>query len=383
MELMTASKQWASRPADQRFWDLDELRAAVADVRTNSFIGETPENQLRVEAGDGNLRLVSESGNSAEISHWAFGQLAGRASAPAGYLRTLPATLAAQNINHGLKAAGRDERNAKMLIYRNGGNLVRSIATDQFEPIWNVDIIDRLRYLPGEWRTPPARPAGITDERTRIATGEDARYSIQGSALSIRPGDMIAPAGLYASPEDMFVFLIDPGKTVRDGSEAGLQRGVIIQNAEVSGKLRFRMMTFFHRGVCGNHIIWNASGLTEIAVRHVGTAPAKAFGQIAVTVRKYAEAGATEDEAKIQACQTRQIAGTKDDVLDALFKRSILSRAQLESSYVAAGEHPEDGDPRTFWGMAQGITRISQDAPNADTRTAMDQAAGRVLTMAF
>lgn len=383
MHIMEASKQWATRPADQRFWDLEELQSAVDEVRANSAIGVTPESGLRVEADEGALRIVSDMGNRAEISHWAFGQLATRAGAPAGYLRELPATLAAQNINHGLRAHQREGRDAHMLIYRNGGNLVRSLATDKFAPIWNSEIVEQLRNLPGDWQTPPARPAhNGTDERTRIATAADARLSISGG-LGVKEGDVIAPAGIYASPEDMFVFLIDPTKVIRDGSPDGLQRGVIVQNAEVSGKLRFRMMTFFHRGVCGNHIVWNASELQEVAIRHVGTAADRAFAQIAVTVRRYAEGSATEDEARIQSARTRYIAASQEDVISALFKRHILPRAQLEEAWVAAESNPVDGDPKTFWGFAQGITRISQDLPNADARTAVDQAAGRVLSMAF
>ncbi len=38
-----------------------------------------------------------------------------------------------------------------------------------------------------------------------------------------------------------------------------------------------------------------------------------------------------------------------------------------------------DGDPRTPWGMAQGLTRYSQTTPYADKRTDIDRAAGRLL----
>lgn len=382
---MMASNQWATRPADQRFWDMDELYGAVVNIRDHSKMHRTPEHNLRVEAFGDSLQLVGQTGATAEVSHYAFGQLCGRArnadgtSAPASWLRGVPATLAAQSINHGLKVSERDEREARLLIYQNGGNLVRSISTEMFTPIWNADIVARLRDLGGNWRPAPAYPTHQDGERTRIATAEDVAAS-----LTIREGDTIAPAGLYASAEDMFIFLVDPERVIRDGSAEGLQRGFIVQNAEVSGKLSFRVLTFYLRGVCGNHIIWDASGITEVKVKHVGTAPDKAFHRLSVAVGEYANASAYDAEERIRAAQTREIAGTREEVLDALFsKRSLgLSRKVLEASYDLVEAHPEDGSPRSPWGMAQGLTRYSQTVTaNADTRTALDVSAGKVLDL--
>jgi hypothetical protein len=42
-----------------------------------------------------------------------------------------------------------------------------------------------------------------------------------------------------------------------------------------------------------------------------------------------------------------------------------------------------DGDPHTVWGMAQGITRLSQQTPHADVRDRLDRTAGKVLKIAF
>ena len=96
--LSKASEQWASRPEDQRYLTLSDLKAAVEERRNESWTLTTPVRDLQVkvapelavEAYDitkGEQRLLSPT-------HWAFGQLAQYAQAPASYLRKLPAELA-------------------------------------------------------------------------------------------------------------------------------------------------------------------------------------------------------------------------------------------------------------------------------------------------
>lgn len=71
-------------------------------------------------------------------------------------------------------------------------------------------------------------------------------------------------------------------------------------------------------------------------------------------------------------------------MLDGLFgMRSLrLGRKALEASYDAVNV-AQDGDPRTVWGIVQGMTRHSQTLPYADARTNLDRAAGRVLEITF
>lgn len=90
--LMQASHQWASRPADQRFLDLHELRARTEQGKLNSTGKVVPTKALHFEPMDDHkgLKIAGQNGVAADITHWSFGQLAGLAKAPAGYLRELP-----------------------------------------------------------------------------------------------------------------------------------------------------------------------------------------------------------------------------------------------------------------------------------------------------
>jgi len=382
--MTTASRQWANRPDDERFWDLAELHQAVQVHRRNAIIGHTPADKLRVEAVDGDVQLVGQTGQPGKITHWAFGQLANRAKAPAGYLRQLPATLAVQNINHGLKNKAEDGRDVQLLLNRNGGFQVRSIHSEEYGRIWNVDLTSRLLQIGDNWQAPPAYvPSSDYHGRTRLATPEDAALS-----LTVVAGDTIAPAGLYASLEDMFIFMIDPSKNIVDGSSEGLSRGFIIQNSEVAGKSKFRCTSFLHRGVCGNHLIWGAQGVSEVSIVHRGRDTADAaFDGLDDQLIAHANASSLDDETRIRAAQRFMLGKNKDEVLDLIFAklgRSGVTRKTALMAYDTADQYSDvDGDPKTAWSYAQGLTRVSQGYANADNRTQLDRAAGRVIEMAF
>lgn len=359
MEIFKANRQWSTRPEDEKFDSLEAMRAACFGYYSTARESTTPYASLRVEAIDGEVMITGNSGAQASLTNYAFGQLSARVGAPASYLRTLPATLAAQNINHGIKNrvddANGDADNAKLLLHQNGSLLLRAITSEKYARIWNFEVLDRIIPLQASgWE--PARPdIRVIDDR---------------------------PA-LYASDHDMFAFIRNRSVIVREpGNPDGLQRGVIVENSEV-GASALKLTRFLYREMCGNHIIWGASNVLEIKVRHVGDAQHRWSGY-AAEIRKYAEQSASDDEAIIASSKTIKIGDTKEQVLDKLFGvRSLAtSRKTLEASYDAVLPD-QDGDPNTVWGIVQGMTRHSQTLPYADARTTLDRAAGKVMEMAF
>lgn len=370
MQLLSAHKQWADRPADERFSDLESMQAACLAYRRTAQEKEIAAGELRVDVrpveinGETEKDLVVTRGvNTARVSNWAFGQLCNRVGAPRGYLEKLPATLVAQNINHGLANLGGEEKRAKVncLFHNGNGLLLRSLTSEKYSRIWNYEVCDRLLQLGDTWTTPPAFSRGKFG-------GELAR------------GD----AGLYASDHDMFAFLVDETRRVDDGSGEGLSRGFFCWNSEV-GARSFGVMTFLYRYVCGNHIVWGAENVVEVRVRHVGDAARRrAFGQMAVKLRRYASSSPNELEGKIAEARRVEIAGTKDDVLDAIFQKRIASRKQAERAYELAEKHSDtDGSPRSRWGIVQGLTRLAGEEIHADKRHALDVAAGKVMEADF
>ncbi len=362
MELYHASKQWAERPEDEKFSSLDVMYATTKSYADAAATKQVPWSDLRVEGVGDELNLVGKAGVPGRLTNWAFKQIAARVKAPAQYLAALPASLAAQNLNHGLKA--KSDGTAQLLFHQNGGLILRAVTTEVYERVWNHEVIARLIDLSQRQDLEPARQT----------------FNWSGAEMTQAEIDA-APKSLYASDHDMFAFLMSRSKDVTDPAGQTLRRGIIVTNSEV-GDCSLGVMGFYFRDVCANHIIWGAQNLATIRIAHRGEIRGK-FYDAEVAVRKYLNADTSFEQAAFTEMTTR-IGATKDEVLDTLFgKKSLgLTRKAIDASYDAVVVE-EDGDPRTKWGMVQGITRYSQQTPYADERTDLDRAAGKLLDIQF
>jgi len=379
MEIFKASRQWQTRPADERFWTVEDLRVACAEYRQSAVTAPVNYRDLRTETQDGEVVLVGKTNQPAKLTHWAFGQIAQRAGAPSSYLRALPATLAVQNLNHGLKAH-QEDGSGVLLMHKNGGMLVRAANGVDYARIWNDEIAERAMALT-DWAPPPARPTHSSPARPAV------QADIDGLPTSIHVGELIGPAGLYASDHDLFMFLIERNRVV-EAKGTALSRGIILWNSEVGAK-SVGGMSFLFNHVCGNHIIWGASHVSTFRFRHVGDARERAFQSFRVELAQYAESSTSDEQAKIEKAMAFELGATREDVLDTLVK--VARRANLGVSKLAltaavdTAEARVDryGSPRTAWAVANGMSENSQATPFADERMAMDQAAGKIMEIAF
>jgi hypothetical protein len=197
---------------------------------------------------------------------------------------------------------------------------------------------------------------------------------------------MIAPAGVYVSDHDMFCFLVNEDRRIEDGSEDGLRRGFFCWNSEV-GASAFGFMSYLYKSVCGNHIVWGAKGVQEIRVRHVGTANSRAFQNLSIELRRYADSSVSDTEARIESARKLVLGATKGDVLDTVFGLTAKHKIGLSQKLVGeaidlAQVRVDDyGDPRTVWAVSNSLTELSQKISYADERVALDRAAGKLLTV--
>lgn len=354
MELFHANAQWSTRPADERFTTLESMYAATRAYAEQARERTVPWDTIRVDAQDNEV-FLTRGATPARLTNYAFGQLAARVGAPAGYLRNLPATLAAQNLNHGLKNKGSD--NAQLLFHQNGDLLLRAATSEKYSRIWNFEICERLLELQNRHGLIPAKA------------------TIRQDAFG-RPEDR----ALFASDHDMFAFLMTPERMVLDPVGKELYRGIIAINSEV-GAASLKIMAFFFRDVCGNFIIWGAEQIAEISLRHVGNIR-DSFMRAQVSIRRYMDGAASLDQAKFTEL-TRIIAADRDSVIDKVFGLRIneLSRKAIGEAYDAVVPS-QDGAANTVWGLAQGVTRISQREVFADERHKLDRGAGKLIDLA-
>jgi hypothetical protein len=366
--LTQATNEWSSRPADQRFSSLADLLAATSHHRASAVesdgvilntlkvVGVEPKSMSIDGSSAAVPMLASASGQIAKFTHWSFGQLCKRIGAPAAYLRELPTDLVATNMNYGL-ANAEPRENAEgdsMLFSQNGSLTLRATLSPVYRRIWNADVVQRVIALTE--REPAWQPAPAAFDGSR---------------------------GLYASDKDRFVFLVDNDRRIFETLPGGgLGRGFFVKNSEL-GDGSFRITTFFYEYICGNHRVWGASGVQELRIPHVGNADAKAFGRLAVELRKYADSSVREDEAKIERMRTYSLGATPLEVIDAVFKLGTSRRVAAQALAIAEKNEDSYGNPRSVWGFTGGLTEVARDLPNADARADLEAQAGKIMKIAF
>lgn len=386
--LMAAHSQWADRPADERFWTLGDMMQATELARLNASTARKPLSELdTVAVGDEVALRNRVAQKNVRISHYAFGQLCGIAGAPAAYLRSLPAEIAAPALSTGLaRRALHDDTVKDLLFQKNGGITLRAALSSKYDRVWDADVCEMLVGL-GEhgWRAPAGLVpwGGQYKGPTRRATAAD----ILPGQINIHAGDEIAPSGLYASDHDMFAFLVAPDRVVEDGAGGALMRGIFVRNSEV-GDASLSVTFFLMQAVCGNHIVWNATGVHEIRLAHIGkNTLGRAAAQFAMQLRQYANA-ADAEAGVIRQARNLVLGQSKADCLEAIFKYAKghnlpLTRERISSALDVAADHESwYGNPRTLWAAVAGLTHDSQSSRYADDRNVVDRAAGKLLTMA-
>lgn len=363
--LMAASRQWASRPDDQRFTSLDEMLAfsqtqhsiSRQRVLANRAIEARP-----IEDDETRRSLVIMGPDEAPAlpTHWSFGQLAGLVKAPAGYLRTLPADIVADNLNWGLQRRPVEEVGA--LLRKNGGPAELSAATGpNYGRIWNKDIIAALI--------------------ARFGNGVDGDFTVPGEfgeAVDVTKRNTT----LYASDRDMFVFLADEKHRIeipnrRHGQPGSLARGFFLWNSEV-GSTSFGIATFLFDYVCCNRMVWGAEGYQEIRMRHTSGAPARFLEEAAPALEAYARKETASITDAIARAREAKL-GDQDAVLDFLAKRFTKSKAEaIKLAHFADEDRPIE----TLWDASNGITAYARGIKHQDERVALEREAGKIMALA-
>ena len=388
--LYAANRQWSTRPADERFWGLQDLASHLEKERAREQEKKICITDVQAIVRGEDILLRGPEGKPATLTNWSFGQLCKKANgAPASYLQGLPAKLATTCLNHGLSHRSTendpdDNAECKLLLHRNGGLQVRAITGPNYSRIWDERVIKSIQpALDLGWRIPPARPA-VADPRARKATKADILPNQEGFALSVKVGDMIAPAGVYRGDRDMFIFLVNPERIIDDGNQ-GLMRGVFISNSEVGAK-SFRVQCFLMENVCGNHICWSANVLTDLRLIHRGKANERFQGEMRDQLRQYHTAKSVPEEEMIVAAKKYRLGKDRDEVIENVFdmKALLLNKNHIAAAFDLAEqwEHTALAAPVTIWGFVHGLTRYSQTLAYADARDEMDQAGGKLLEKA-
>ncbi len=367
------SSEWFSRPDDERYLSLSELYGAVRS-RADRASARTVESRLvRVEASrdDAARMALIVPGRDAPVAptHWSFGQLCSLVGAPAGYLRDLPAPLAAINLQHGL-LSHRAEL-VKTLEAEDGRLELRAVTGPDYGRIWDHELVAAVMKIAGD---------GIGDTRWKVPGILDWGTMRHNPFVDVTKDTTT----LYASDRDVFLFLVDDTHPIEAGrlpnGDPDLYfRGFYCWNSEVGSKT-LGIASFYLRAVCMNRNLWGVEDFQEISIRHSKFATQRFAHEAAPALASFANSSPAPFIAGVRAARERIVARKDEDREDFLRKRgfSKSDTAKIIGSVLNEEGHP----PASVFDFVQGITAIARTKPYQDARLELEGKARLLLERA-
>ena len=221
---------------------------------------------------------------------------------------------------------------------------IRSIHGASYTRLWNTDLLSMIREFATDFQPPQQAVTGGT--------------------------------GLYAGEQDLFVFLIDPLGWVEIAGE-NYAPGFFVWNSEV-GRRALGCQTFWFQAVCQNHIVWDATEITEYTRKHTARVN-EGLGEIRAMIEAIvAKRDARKDGfvTVIRKAMEAKFGNDAEEAFKELCKNGI-SRSVAKEAVTLAQEKGRF----TIWSVVDALTRLSQESRYAGDRTEADQEAAQLLTL--
>ena len=357
---MRASNEWANRPDDQRFLTLHDLEMATGKRKAQSHSVVCDTDQAVILGDDVHYMVQAvlvdrdQEQHVIQPTNWGFNQLCQLAGAPPSYMRTLPPSFLANNLNWGFHQPV-NRAVFSPLLRKVGGkeDMLRAITSPSYGRIWDVDVVRAIEAL-----------------------NQDDRWQVPHASYA--SSDPLQATTLYASDRDIFIFLVDPSNAVEvDGKS--YYRGFFTWNSEVGDKT-FGLCTFLYSYVCDNRIIWGATNIKELRIRHNSLAPERFASEFSHALQEYSQEGTKLLTAGIKAAKEKELKQAKNDetLVDWLRKQG-LTKEQAEGSIKKA--EVEEGQVASLWDIIQGITAYARNIQWADQRVELEEKAGQLMKL--
>jgi hypothetical protein len=363
------SSQWANRPDDQKFLSLNALHAQVRAWADESRAHTTTPGEIIARDENGGL-MIDVSGANVNPTAYSFDQIAALADAPPNYLRRLPAALAAENLNHGLRRA--DAKPVSAYLRENGSTTLRGITSTRYGRIFDAEVISAIQQIAGN---------GTGDTNWKIPG------TIDWGKMTYNPNVDITKdtTTLYASDRDVFVFLVDDRNPIEigklpNGEPDYVFRGFYCWNSEV-GSRTAGLATMLLRGVCQNRNLWGVENFRELAIRHTQFAPDRFMAEWAPTLASYADASTHAIRNGIAAARGRLVAKSDEERIEFLARFGFGKRQA--QALIGTSLQEEGRPPESIWDFAQAVTATARGIAHQDRRIALEGIATRMLDKAL
>ena len=367
------SSEWFSRPDDERYLSLSELYTSVKGRAERSRTRTVESAAIRVDAhrdDPENLALIlPEADAPVAPTHWSFGQLASLVSAPAAYLRQLPAPLAGINLQYGLTSHRAEQ--IKTLETEDGRTELRAVTGPDYGRIYDHELVAAVQKIAGN---------GTGDTRWKVPGTLDWSSGVYNPMVDITKDTTT----LYASDRDVFLFLVDDMNPIEagklpDGSPDLYFRGFYCWNSEVGAKT-LGIASFYLRAVCQNRNLWGVEDFQEISIRHSKYAANRFAHEAAPALNRFADSSPRPFVEGIRAARERIVARNDDDRTDFLRRRGF---SKAETARIVETVLAEEGrPPETVFDFVQGITAVARSKPQQDARLDMEGKAKKLLERA-
>ena len=364
------SSEWFSRPDDERYLSLSELYASVKGRAERSRTRTVESAAIRVEAhrdDPENLALILPDADAPVApTHWSFGQLASLVSAPAAYLRQLPAPLAGINLQYGLTSHRAEQ--IKTLETEDGRTELRAVTGPDYGRIYDHELVAAVQKIAGN---------GTGDTRWKVPGTLDWSSGVYNPMVDITRDTTT----LYASDRDVFLFLVDDMNPIEagklpDGSPDLYFRGFYCWNSEVGAKT-LGIASFYLRAVCQNRNLWGVEDFQEISIRHSKYAANRFAHEAAPALTRFADSSPRPFVEGVRAARERIVAHSDEDRTDFLRKQGF---SKAETARIVETVLAEEGrPPESVFDFVQGITAVARPKPQQDARLDMEGKAKRLL----
>jgi len=367
------SSEWFSRPDDEKYLSLSELYDSLKGRAERSRTRTVESAAIRVEAHRDDpekLALVLPDAEAPVApTHWSFGQLASLVSAPAAYLRQLPAPLAGINLQYGLTNHRAEQ--VKTMEVANGRTELRAVTGPDYGRIYDHELVSAVQRIAGD---------GVGDTRWKVPGVLDWSTGVYNPMVDITKDTTT----LYASDRDVFLFLVDDmnpieAGTLPDGSPDLFFRGFYCWNSEVGAKT-LGIASFYLRAVCQNRNLWGVEDFQEITIRHSKYAANRFAHEAAPALANFADSSPRPFIEGIRAAREKIVAHSDDDRADFLRKRGF---GKAETAKIVETVLAEEGrPPESVFDFVQGITAVARSKPQQDARLALETRAKALLERA-
>lgn len=367
------SKQWWSRPADQRFVSVAELGKHVRNRRLRS-------KEIIIDAGD--IEVVDQDMTlrlgdfQVAPTHHTMNQLQDLgANMPIDYLRRLAKEnrpdIAQQAIQHSISKIKGSA--LKALVYTDPSDveapgILAALTTPDYGRIWDEEIVGTIEYLlhvDPHWKVPGEMNPSTFIHNPYVETTKENTT-------------------LYASDRDVFMFLckdtqpIEIGKTAKGDADLVFP-GFYVYNSE-QGNGCAGLATFMLRGVCMNRTLWGVEGFNEVKVRHSKNAPRNFRDRSSEAVRSLHEANPLNFVHLVKDAKAKTLAKSDEDAKALLLGMRYTQRDADAMLQISLRE--EETGLRTAWDFHTAATAMARQLVNQDRRMVVEQSATKFLQMA-